>query len=426
LRRGALGVETALQICAQIAQALEVAHERGVIHRDVKPSNVMIGPRGLVKVLDFGIARLLRPHEAARGAMPTSDGPAAGTLPYMSPEQLLEGRVDARTDLYSLGVVLYHMAAGRLPFENNVALVLANQIINSTPPPPSRFRADLSPRLRRSSSLSRRARAAPVGGRSGWTCARRPARSRRRATRAIARRGASGRSRLPLDLARPGAGVLRRRHDRVADRDLAQIGALRVISRTTAMQYKGVRKSLPEIARELKVDAIVEGAVFRAGDRVRITVQLIEASKDQHLWAQSYERDVGDVLSLQGELARAIAAEVRVKLTPGEQERLGGSRAVNPRAYEAYLRGRHCWNKRINSEVRRAVEYFQEAIEADPSYAAAYAGLADAYNILADIGTVAPLEAAARARAATSRALDLDPRLAEAHTSRAFIRFFFD
>jgi tetratricopeptide (TPR) repeat protein len=155
-------------------------------------------------------------------------------------------------------------------------------------------------------------------------------------------------------------------------------------------------------------------------------VQLIDAASDRHLWAQSYERDVGDVLALQGELARAIAGEVRVTLTPGERERLAGTRAVNPRAYEAYLRGRHHWNKRINSEVRRAVEHFQEAIEADPSYAAAYAGLADAYNILADIGTVAPLEAAARARAATSRALDLDPRLAEAHTSRGFIRFFFD
>jgi Tfp pilus assembly protein PilF len=155
-------------------------------------------------------------------------------------------------------------------------------------------------------------------------------------------------------------------------------------------------------------------------------VQLIEAATDRHLWAHSYERDVGDVLALQAELARAIAGEVRVKLTPGEQERLGGTRAVNPRAYEAYLRGRHCWNKRTPSEVRRAVEHFQKAIEADPTYAAAHAGLADSYNILADIGTVAPLEAASRARAATSRALELDPRLSEAHTSLAFIRFFFD
>jgi TolB-like protein/Tfp pilus assembly protein PilF len=208
--------------------------------------------------------------------------------------------------------------------------------------------------------------------------------------------------------------------------NLAKIGALRVISRTSAMQYKGVRKPLPEIARALHVDAIVEGSVFRAGDRVRITAQLIDAATDRHLWAQSYERDAGDVLALQLELAQAIANEVRVQLSPVEQERLGGPRAVNPRAYEAYLRGRHCWNKRVPVEVRRAVEYFQQAIEADPAYAAAHAGLADAYNILADMNTVPPLEAASRSRAATSRALDLDPKLAEAHTSLAFIRFFFD
>jgi eukaryotic-like serine/threonine-protein kinase len=418
----------------QIAAALQAAHEEHVVHCDLKPGNVMVTPRGQVKVLDFGIARLMRSRDAARGALPTENGPQAGTLPYMSPEQLLEGRLDTRTDLYSLGVVLYHMAAGRVPFENGVALVLANQIINNPPPPPSRFRADLSPRLEEiilkcmeKLPAERYQTAADVAVDLRRVSAPQARAAVRAGERAEAR-PIESLAVLPLEnLSRdPEQEFFADGMTESLIAHLAQIAALRVISRTTAMQYKGARGALPEIARALNVDAIVEGAVFRAGDRVRITVQLVDAAKDQNLWAQSYERDVGDVLTLQGEVARAIAGEIKVKLTPREQERLGGTRAVNPRAYEAYLRGRHCWNKRVNSEVRRAVDYFHQAIEADPTYPAAYAGLADAYNILADIGTVAPLEAAARARAATSRALDLDPRLAEAHTSRAFIRFFFD
>jgi serine/threonine-protein kinase len=417
----------------QIATALQAAHEQQVVHCDLKPGNVMVTPRGQVKVLDFGIARLLRQRDSARGTRPTAESPPAGTLPYMSPEQLLEAPLDARTDLYSLGVVLYHMAAGRLPFENGVALVLANQIINNAPPPPSRFRADLSPRLEEiilkcmeKKPAERYQSAADVAvdlRRAAAPRERAPARTERAEPRRIESLAV-----LPLEnLSRdPEQEFFADGMTESLIAHLAQVGALRVISRTTAMQYKGARMPLPDIARALSVDAIVEGAVFRAGDRVRITVQLIDADSDRHLWAQSYERDAGDVLALQGEVARAIASEVRVTLTPGETERLAGTRAVNPRAYEAYLRGRHFWNKRTAVEVRRAAEYFKQAIDADPTYPAAYAGLADAYNIMADLNALAPLEAASRARAATSRALDLDPRLAEAHTSRAFIRFFFD
>ena len=434
LALGPLAEAEITTIGEQIATALQAAHEEQVVHCDLKPGNVMVTPRGQVKVLDFGIARLLRPRDAKLKALPTASAPFSGTLPYMAPEQLMEGRADARTDLYSLGVVLYHMATGRPPFENGVPLVLANQIINAPPPPPARFRPDLSARLEEiilkcmeKVPAERYQSAADIA-----VDLRRAAAPRERAAARAGERVESQRIEslavLPLEnLSRdPEQEFFADGMTESLISNLAQVGALRVISRTSAMQYKGVRKSLPEIARALNVEAIVEGAVFRAGDRVRITVQLIEASSDRHLWAQSYERDVGDVLALQGELAQAIASEVRVKLTPGEQERLGGTRAVNPRAYEAYLRGRHCWNKRIPAEVRRAVDFFRQAIEADPAYAAAYAGLADAYNILADLGTVPPLEAASRSRAATSRALELDPRLAEAHTSLAFIRFFFD
>ena len=210
--------------------------------------------------------------------------------------------------------------------------------------------------------------------------------------------------------------------------DLAQIGALRVISRTSAMRYKGSDKPLPEIARELNVDALVEGSVMRAGDRVRITAQLIHAATDQHLWAKSYERDVSDVLALQSEVARAIAEEVQAKLTPQERARLTRARRVNPAAHEAYLKGRYYWARTTEESVRKSIEYFGEAIAKDPRYALAYAGLADAYNQLANpILEIVPQGAVIpKVQAAATKALELDDTLAEAHISLGRIKFYYD
>jgi TolB-like protein/DNA-binding winged helix-turn-helix (wHTH) protein/Tfp pilus assembly protein PilF len=200
---------------------------------------------------------------------------------------------------------------------------------------------------------------------------------------------------------------------------LAQVGSLRVISRTSSMHYRDSRKALPEIAKELGVDAVVEGSVARSGNRVRIDAQLIQAPADRHLWAKSYERDVQDVLALQGELARTIASEVQIQLTAKEQARLGGTLSVNPEAYEAYLKGRFFWNKRNKEAIYKSIEYFQEAIRLDPNYAAAYAGLADAYNITG-CGLPAGLpmtEAGPKAKAAALKAVALDDSSAEAHTA---------
>lgn len=200
---------------------------------------------------------------------------------------------------------------------------------------------------------------------------------------------------------------------------LAQIGSLRVISRTSAMHYRDSQKKLPEIARELGVDAVVEGSVVRSGNRVRIDAQLIQASTDRHLWAKSYERDIQDVLALQGELARTIASEVQIQLTPKEQARLGNMRPVNAEAYEAYLKGRFFWNKRSREAINKSIEYFNEAIRLDPSYAAAYAGLADAYTITG-CGTPAGMtkeEAGPKAKTAALKAVELDDDSAEAHTA---------
>src|SRR5437764_11484128 len=210
--------------------------------------------------------------------------------------------------------------------------------------------------------------------------------------------------------------------------DLAQISALRVISRTSVMVYKGARRPLPEIARELNVDAVVEGSVLRSGEQVRITAQLIQTPADRHLWAESYEGDLHDTLALQKKVARAIAEHIRIELTPKEQAVLKNAKVVNPEAYEAYLKGRYFWNKRTADGLERAVDYFDQAIEKDPNYAQAYAGLADSYALLGDweYGVLAPSEAYPKAKAAAIKALELDNALGEAHTSLTFSLDVFD
>jgi TolB-like protein/DNA-binding winged helix-turn-helix (wHTH) protein/Flp pilus assembly protein TadD len=210
--------------------------------------------------------------------------------------------------------------------------------------------------------------------------------------------------------------------------DLAQIRALRVISRTSVMGYKGARKPLPEIARELNVDAVVEGTVLRSGDQVRITAQLIQAPADTHLWAESYEGDLRDTLALQKKVARAIAEQIRIEVTPREQAALKSAKPVDPEAYEAYLKGRYFWNKRTADGLKKAVAYFNQAITKDPRYAAAYSGLADSYALLGDwqYAVMTPKEAMPRAKAAAMKALELDDSLGEAHASLAFCLDGFD
>ena len=210
--------------------------------------------------------------------------------------------------------------------------------------------------------------------------------------------------------------------------DLGQISALRVISRTSVMGYKGARKPLPQIARELNVDAVIEGTVLRSGNQVRITAQLIQAPADKHLWAKSYEGDLRDTLALQNQVAAAIAQEVRINLTPQEEAALKSAKAVNAEAYEAYLKGRYFWNKRTGEALQRAVEYFHEALAKDPQYAQAYAGLADSYALLgnSDFAVMSPREAYPKAKAAAMKALQLDNSLGEAHTSLAFCLGLFE
>jgi TolB-like protein len=208
--------------------------------------------------------------------------------------------------------------------------------------------------------------------------------------------------------------------------ELAQIRSLRVISRTSAMHFKGTQETLPEIGRKLNVDAIVEGSITRSENRVRVTAQLIDAPSDLHLWAKSYERDLKDILALQDEVARDIAAEIRVQLTPKDQARLSNSRPVEPQAYEAYLRGRYYWDKMSVEGFNQALKQFQQAIVYDSNYAPAYAGLADGYQELSIWGALQPTEASPKSEAAAEKALSLDDTLAQAHASLGNVRFLYD
>jgi TolB-like protein/Tfp pilus assembly protein PilF len=424
LEKGPLPEAEALELGLQIAEALEAAHEQGVVHRDLKPANVMVTPRGRIKVLDFGLAKL-RAHPSR--ALTLTQSVVLGTPPYMAPEQLLGTDVDGRTDVFAFGAVLYEMVTGKPAFGAEYEAAVMNQVLNRAPVPPRQMRPDLS---RETEAVILRCLEKTPARR--FEARELVAELRRLVTRdasgAPTRPGIESIAVLPLEnLSRdPEQEYFADGMTEALIADLARIGALRVISRTSAMRFKGVRRPLPEIARELGVDAIVEGSVLRAGDRVRITAQLIDAATDRHLWAGRYERDLSDVLAIQSEVAQAVAREIQVQLTQQERAHLDARRRVDPEAHEAYLKGRFLWNQRSRPALEAALLLFNRAIERDPTYAPAFSGLADSLNILADANFHPPDVAFPRARAAALQALVLDDGLAEAHSSLAYVKVAYE
>ena len=465
LKEGPLPWREAVDIVLAVVEGLAAAHGKGIIHRDLKPENIFLTREGHTKILDFGLARWNPVSAGAEGAdsFPTLEhatrpGTVMGTVGYMSPEQLRGRAVDERSDLFSLGAVLYEMLSGRRPFGGSTAPETMASILKEDPQPLIKIGLDLPRAL--DDAVSRclaknpdarfaTARELGVAVREVLAPPSRRVTRRRAALAAVLL--------LAVTLAGWGIQILRSvppsgaRIDSLAvlplenlsgdpEQDyfvdgmtdaliagLAKIGALRVTSRTSAMQYKGVRKPITEIARELNVDAVVEGTVGRSGDRVRITAQLIDAASERHLWTETYERDLGDVLALQSEFARAIAREIRVTLATGEQARLSTSvRPVEPKAYESYLKGRYAfW--RVNAEsLRKSKDYYLEALAIDPDYALAHAGLADTYVTLGVFAFMPPNEAYSKARQAALKALELDPGLSDAHNSLAMIHRDYD
>ena len=471
LKSGALAEKEVLMLGEQIAKTLEEAHESGIVHRDLKPGNVMVTVKGQVKVLDFGLAKLLRPIGENEATQSGAIEDAAGTLPYMAPEQLRGEQPDIRTDIYAAGVTLYEMATGRRPFEAKLSTALVTEIAQKPPLPPGRVNSRLSPkledailkclekdpdnryqsarelavdlrRLQLPSTASLAPTTAKVRGRQRWAIVVPGIVVAAVLVLLFALKAGRGRewwlgNRGPRVQSLAVLPLENFSHDPAQDyfadgmtdaliTELAQISALRVISRTSVMEYKSVKKPLPQIARELNVDAILEGSVWRSEGKVRITAQLVQATPERHLWAKSYERNLRDIMSIQSEVAQSVAEEIRIKLSAQEQARLQRPRLVNPEAHDAYLRGRYYWNKGEPEDVAKAREYFEQALEKDPQYAPAYTGLADYYSVLPFYTNSPPDEVFPKAKAAVAKALELDDSLAEAHASRAYILTYYD
>ncbi|MEO5616681.1 MAG: protein kinase, partial [Candidatus Eisenbacteria bacterium] len=469
-----------LPIAIQVAEALVSAHASGVIHRDLKPANLRVTPDGRVKVLDFGLARLTRQGEDARTATATAAGITPGTLAYMPPETFSGKSGGVSGDLYSLGVVLYELATARLPFEGQHVAETIHAILHGIAVPPRAVQPavtegfqNLVMRLLQRDPSRRYAGAAELladlrlilsHGPGAVSAATEPIRSL-----AV----------LPLEnlSGDPAQEYFADGMTEALISDIARLRELRVISRTSVMRYKGARKPIAEIASELRVDSVLEGSVARAGDRVRVSVQLIDARTETHLWSERYDRAMQDVLELQSDVAKSVAREIRAALLeaavppaaplpgaprmevlymevlpmedlrgasfegdpatepppPGTLAAMRGSpvtsrppRRVDPEAYDAFLRARHHLDRRSDDSLHKALEHLRTAIDRDPTFAMAHVAQAEALGVLGFHEFEPPRDVFPRARAAAKHAIELEPNLGEAHAVLGYVHLHHD
>jgi TolB-like protein len=461
-----LPTEQVLELGTQVADALDAAHAKGIIHRDIKPANIFVTPRGQAKILDFGLAKLV-PARHPGGEAPavsaeptatdllTSAGTVLGTVAYMSPEQARGEELDARTDLFSFGAVLYEMATGRQVFAGNTTAVIHEAILNRTPTSPLQLNPELPAKLeeiinkalekdrdlRYQSAAELRAdlKRLKREAKSGKSVATLPGATPEAPARkywvaavvvlfmALAAgiwywRSKASTSQIESIAVIPFASVGGNADtDYLSDgltesliASLAHVPQLKVKSRNSVFRYKGKDVDVQKVGKELTVDALLTGRVSQHGERIQVSAELINVQDNTEIWGEQYERKSSDIMSLQQQIAGDIAGKLRSKLSGAEKQQVAKQGTQNPEAYQLYVKGRYYWNKRTSADIKTAISYFKQAIDKDPGYALAYSGLADAYVVLDAYGGD-PSDVAPKANAVAEKALELDPTLARPH-----------
>ena len=477
LKRTRMKLEEILDVAIQVASALEVAHDAGIVHRDIKPENIMLRQDGYVKVLDFGLAKLIEPQMTApeantRELVRTNPGLILGTCQYMSPEQARGEEVDRRTDIWSLGVTMYEMAAGCPPFSGNTTTDLLASILmvqpaalaDNSPEIPEELRPIVKSALAKNRTeryqsagelvtdlrlLKQRvdfesgmqritrsiekapARTLPTGKarttrevkNAGLTTKLTKAASRRATRRTI-----DSLAILPL-VNRSDEPEMEYLSDGITEsliNTLSQIPKLKVMARSTVFRYKRQEVDPRQVGETLSVRGVLSGEVLQRGENLIIKAELLDVSDGSQLWGEQYNRKSDDILVVQEEISREIARMLRLKLSGVHKQRLNKRLTESTRAYQLYLKGRYFWNKRTEEGLRKGIEFFNQAIAEDPLYALPYVGLADSFDMLATYNLSPPQVVFSRAKAAAEKALELDNQLAEAHTSLAKVRFDYD
>ncbi len=423
-RIGQLPIGKSVSIAKQVCDGLAEAHRLGVVHRDLKPSNIMVDKEGNARIMDFGIARSLE----SKGI--TGAGVMIGTPEYMSPEQVDGKELDQRSDIYSLGVILYEMVTGRAPFEGKTPLSIAMKHKSEVPRDPKEFNAqipedlswlilkcmekDKEKRYRKAEEVLSELNKIEIGG---------------------LREAKIEEIKWQNSIAVLAFADLSPQKDQEYFCDgmaeelinsLTKIKDLKVVARTSAFSFKGKEIDVREIGKKLSVNTILEGSVRKAGNRLRITAQLINVADGYHLWSERYDRDIEDVFAIQDEISLAIVDKLKLKLLREEKVNLLKRYTDNLEAYQLYLKGRYFWNKRFEIGLKKGLEYFQQAIERDPGYTLAFSGLADCYNLLSWYGNFPQKESYQKAKEAALKALEIDDMLSEAHTSMAFSKMLSD